>query len=221
MAYNVSMRMEFDFSDLFDEMKKIKDFNMKDIEQEIVEVATSEMREAIKRVYFLNAPRLKGKAQRFVIPLPKLQNAVVSKCAGGKVESYIDQTQLDRGSGANASIFIDVNGDLIAKRSLYRRRGLRVTDEDKRAGRRHPEEYYVRDMDEYWQMRLGSMSELEYIKRAWMFRLNSMKLYYLGVIKEYEKRLDKLAKFYERALAVEGQADIKKIFENVAKQKEL
>ena len=72
MDYNVSMRMEFDFSDLFDEMKKIKDFDMKDIEQEIVEVATSEMREAIKRVYFLNAPRLKGKAQKFVIPLRSL-----------------------------------------------------------------------------------------------------------------------------------------------------
>ena len=70
-------------------------------------------------------------------------------------------------------------------------------------------------------MRIGSISELEYIKRAWTFRLNSMQLYYLGVIKEYNKRLERLAKFKERALAVEGDADVKKMVADVSNQKKL
>ena len=129
MDYNVGMSMKFDFSDLFKEMKGIK-FSEKDIKkirQEIIDVATLEMQEAIRRVYFLNAPRLKGKAQKFVIPLPRLQDAVVTKCENDVVESYIDQEKLDRGSGVNEKIFIDVNGELIAKRSMYRRPGLRMT----------------------------------------------------------------------------------------------
>ena len=60
MAYNVNMSMTFDFSDLFGEMRKIEKFNMKDIEQEIVRVATAEMQEAIRQVYAQNAPNLKG-----------------------------------------------------------------------------------------------------------------------------------------------------------------
>lgn len=153
MAYNVGMRMTFDFSDLFKEMRGIEKFNMKDIEQEIAEVATSEMRKAIREVYTINAPNLKGRAQRFVIPLPKLQDAVVSKCEGDIVESYIDQAKLDHGSGVNTNIFIDVNGDLIAKLWFYRRQHLKMTKEEKllaKGERKHPEAYYVRDMSEYW-----------------------------------------------------------------------
>lgn len=221
--------MKFDFSDLFNEMKGIKHFekDVKRIRREIIQVATLEMQDAIRRVYFLNAPRLKGKAQKFVIPLPNLQKAVVTTCRNGVVRSYIDETQLDHGSDANAEIFIDVNKQLIAKRSMYRRPGLRMTKEEKILAdgqRRHPEEYYVRNMDEYWQMPLGSISELEYIERAWTFRLDSMKSYYIDVIKEYRNRLDKLKKFYERALAVEDFADrtdIEKKYEDLLKQKEL
>ena len=216
--------MTFDFSELFNKMGAIKHFekDMKNIEQEIVEAATSEMQKAIERVYFINAPRLKGKAQKFVIPLKTLQNAVITKNENGVIESYIDQTQLDRGSGANANIFIDINSQLIAKRSLYREPGLRMTKEEKlRTGRQHPEEYYVRDMDEYWQLPLGSISELEYIEKAWVFRLNSIRLHYLGVIEEYKNRLDRLAKFKEQALAIEGPVNVKKIYNDALKQKEL
>ena len=129
MDYNVGMSMTFDFSELFNEMKDMKCFknDMEKIRQEIIDVATLEMQEAIRRVYFLNAPRLKGKAQKFVIPLPRLQDAVVTEWKRDVVESYINQEKLDRGSGVNEKIFVDINGDLIAKRSMYRRPGLRMT----------------------------------------------------------------------------------------------
>lgn len=49
MSYNVGMSMKFDFSDLFNEIKKIEGFpkDIKDIEKEIVEAATSAMQKAI------------------------------------------------------------------------------------------------------------------------------------------------------------------------------
>lgn len=217
------MNMKFDFSDLFNEIKKIKDFpkDIKDIEKEIVEAATSAMQKAIQQVYTENAPRLKGKAQRFVIPLPKLQNAVTTEYENGVVESYIDQAKLDRGSGANTNIFIDVNGDLIAKLWFYRRQHLRVTDEDKRAGRRHPEEYYVRDMDEYWQMPIDSVPELEVIKNFWTFRLNAIKSYYFDVIEDCKKTYEEIDKFRKKALAAENLTTVKQNTGSAFSQKEL
>ena len=218
------MSMTFDFSDLFGEMRKIEKFNMKDIEQEIVRVATAEMQEAIRQVYAQNAPNLKGRAQKFVIPLPNLQNAVVSKCENDVVESYIDEEKLDHGSCVNEKIFTDINGDLIAKLWFSRRQHLRMTKKEKeiaKGKRNHPEEYYVRNMDEYWQMPIGSISELEFIEDAWTFRLEAMKAYYFGVIKEYKERLERLTEFKKMALAVEGKTDLKKTIKNSSTKEKL
>lgn len=138
MAYNVGMRMTFDFSDLFNEINNLKEFpkKIKDIKKEIAKAATLEMQRAIQEVYITNAPRLKGKAQKYVIPLPKLQKAVTTEWKDNVVESYINQEKLDREPNANTNIFIDVNGGLIAKLPLYREQGLKMKKGEKeRTGR--------------------------------------------------------------------------------------
>lgn len=218
------MSMEFDFSDLFKEIKDIKNFpkKIKDIKKEIAKAATSEMQRAIQQVYTINAPRLRGKAQRFVIPLPKLQKAVTTEWKDNVVESYINQEKLDREPNANTNIFIDVNGGLIAKLPLYREQGLKMKKGEKeRTGRQHPDEYYVRDMSEYWQMRIGNKTELEFIQDAWAFRLDAMKSYYFDEIEGCKKRWKELDELEEEVSAVEGKESIKNKTKSTFSQKEL
>ena len=70
-------------------------------------------------------------------------------------------------------------------------------------------------------MPIGSISERDFIEDAWMFRLEAMKSYYFGVIKEYKKRLDRLTRFRKMALAVEGQPDLNKMVESASQKEEL